>query len=87
MHRFLGITLIVMGALSAVMMAGIALLSTWSQIHIAEEVHSLTGTPQGYVQRTVLAQLSAAVFGNNSVMFFAVQVFTALILAMAANTA
>ena len=85
--RNAGITLIVMGALSAVMMAGIALLSTWSQIHIAEEVHSLTGTPQGYVQRTVLAQLSAAVFGNNSVMFFAVQVFTALILAMAANTA
>ena len=34
-----------------------------------------------------MAQVAAAVFGNNSVMFFAVQVFTALILAMAANTA
>lgn len=85
--RNAGITLVVMGALSAVMMAGIALLSTWSHIHIAEDARMLTGTPDDYIQRTVLAQLSAAVFGNNSIMFFAVQVFTALILAMAANTA
>ena len=43
--------------------------------------------PDGYVQRTVLAQLSSAVFGNNTIGFFAVQGFTTLILALAANTA
>jgi amino acid transporter len=81
------ITLVVMGLLSIGMMAGIAVLSTLSRVRIADNVHELTGAPAGYLQRTVLAQLSAAVFGNNSFGFFAVQVFTALILAMAANTA
>ena len=80
-------TLVIMAVLSISMMLGIAFLSTWAQIHIADSVDSLTGTPDGYVQRTVLAQLSAAVFGNNTVGFFAVQGFTTLILAMAANTA
>ncbi|MDQ7993514.1 MAG: amino acid permease, partial [Propionicimonas sp.] len=47
----------------------------------------LLGAPDGYVQRTVLAQLSAAIFGDASIGFYVVQVFTALILAMAANTA
>ena len=43
--------------------------------------------PAGYTQRTVIAQIAAAVFGNNSVGFFAVQAFTAAILVLAANTA
>ena len=81
------VTLLVMGLLSVGMMAGIAVLSTVTSIRIAESAHELTGTPPEYVQRTVLAQLSAAVFGNNTFGFFAVGVFTALILAMAANTA
>ena len=80
-------TLLMMAALSIAMMLGIAVLSAWSGIHIAESVDHLTGTPAGYEQRTVLAQLSAAVFGNDSIGFFAVQGFTTLILVLAANTA
>ena len=81
------VTLLSMGGLSIAMMMGISLLSTWAQIHIAEDPSSLTGLPHGYEQRTVLAQLSAAVFGNNSFGFFAVQGFTTAILVLAANTA
>ncbi len=85
--RNASITLLLMGGMSIVMMGGIALLSTWSNLHIADSLHELTNVPAGYQQRTVLAQLSAAVFGNNSFGFFAVQGFTTLILALAANTA
>jgi amino acid transporter len=80
-------TLIVMAVLSISMMAGLAFLSTWSGVHIADSLEQLTNVPDGYIQRTVLAQLSSAVFGNNTFGFFAVQGFTTLILALAANTA
>jgi hypothetical protein len=76
-----------MGAMSIVMMGGIAVMSTWTNLHIADSLDQLTNVPSGYQQRTVLAQLSSAVFGNNSFGFFAVQGFTTLILALAANTA
>ena len=85
--RNAGITLLLMAVLSTGMMAGISLLASQSGIKLAENPEDLVGAPAGYVQRTVLAQLSAAVFGNDSAGFFIVQVFTALILAMAANTA
>ncbi|MBB1512916.1 APC family permease [Tessaracoccus sp. MC1679] len=80
-------TLMAMSGLAISMMLGISLLATTSGIHIAEHADELTGTPEGYVQRTVLAQLSAAVFGNNSVGFYAVQLSTTMILILAANTA
>jgi amino acid transporter len=85
--RNASITLLLMGGMSIVMMGGIALLSTWTNVHIADNLDQLTHVPDGYQQRTVLAQLSSAVFGNNSFGFFAVQGFTTLILALAANTA
>ena len=47
----------------------------------------LLGAPEGYEQRTVIAQIAAAVFGNGSVSFYAIQAFTAAILILAANTA
>jgi amino acid transporter len=81
------VTLLMMGGLSIAMMGGIAVLSTVTGIHMAEDPSQLVGAPAGYQQRTVLAQLSSAVFGNNTFFFFAVQGFTTLILAMAANTA
>ena len=81
------VTLLIMGGLSIAMMLGISWLSTWTQIHIAEDPSGLTGLPPDYEQRTVLAQLSAAVFGNNSIGFYAVQGFTTAILVLAANTA
>ncbi len=81
------LTLIAMAVLSITMMVGLSFLATSAGIHIADSVHDLTGVPDGYVQRTVLAQLASAIFGNNSFGFFAVQGFTTLILALAANTA
>lgn len=81
------LTLLAMGGLSIAMMLGISVLSTVAGVHIADSVDQLTGAPAGYQQRTVLAQLSSAVFGNNSFGFFAVQGFTTLILILAANTA
>lgn len=80
-------TLLLMAGLSIAMMMGIAFLSAISNIHIAESTSELTNVPAGYEQRTVLAQLSSAVFGNNTFGFYAVQLSTTLILAMAANTA
>jgi len=56
-------------------------------IRVAENLTDLTNVPGGYEQRTVLAQLSSAIFGNNTFGFYAVQLSTTLILAMAANTA
>lgn len=81
------VTLVAMGGLSIVMMMGISVLTTIAGVHIADSTAELTGVQPGYEQRTVLAQLSAAIFGNNSIGFFAVQGFTTLILIMAANTA
>jgi amino acid transporter len=80
-------TLLAMAGLSIAMMIGIAVLSALANVHIAENLADLTNVADGYVQRTVLAQLSSATFGNNSFGFYAVQLSTTLILAMAANTA
>ncbi len=80
-------TLIAMAVLSISMMLGISVLSTISGVHMADNLNELTGVPAGYHQRTVLAQLSAAVFGDNSWGFFLVATFTTLILVLAANTA
>ncbi len=85
--RNASVTLLAMAGLSIAMMIGISILSSMSRIHIAENTSDLTGVPIGYEQRTVLAQLSSAIFGNNTFGFFAVQLSTTLILAMAANTA
>jgi hypothetical protein len=47
----------------------------------------LIGAPAGYVQPTVIAQVGRAVFGYSSPLFYVLQLFTALILVLAANTA
>ncbi len=80
-------TLAIMGALSISMFAGITALALISHVHVAADPTQLVNTPTGYTQRTVIAQLAGAVFGYSSVMFFAVQAFTAAILVLAANTA
>lgn len=70
-----GQTLIVMVTLLCTMFLGITFLSNHFQL--AE----LGG------ERTVMAQLSAAVFGNGSILFYYLQVSTLFILSLAANTA
>ena len=80
-------TLAIMGALTVGMFVGITALALITRVHVAADPSALIGAPSGYTQRTVIAQLSAAVFGNDSAGFFAVQAFTAAILVLAANTA
>ena len=68
-------TLAVMGTIAITMFLGISWLTT----HVGGVVAS--------EERSVVAQVAIAVFGNSSVGFYVVQAFTALILILAANTA
>ena len=80
-------TLAIAGTLTAVMFGGITALALVSRVHVAAGPAQLVGAPRGYSQRTVIAQIAGAVFGNGSIGFYAVQAFTAAILLLAANTA
>jgi amino acid transporter len=83
-------TMTSMGALAISMFAGVTALALISHVHIVEHACDLIGFPgdcNTAAQRTVIAQIAAAVFGDNSVGFFYIQAATALILILAANTA
>jgi amino acid transporter len=80
-------TLAIMGVLTIVMFVGITALALVTRVHVAADPSQLIGAPQEYSQRTVIAQIAGAVFGNSSIGFYAVQAFTAAILVLAANTA
>ncbi len=76
-------TLALLGAIAVTMFGGVTALALVSHVHIG----NLVGAPKGYVQPTVIAQVGKAVFGNSSPLFYFLQLFTALILVLAANTA
>lgn len=84
-------TLAAMGAISITMFSGITALALIADVHVAENTCDLIGFPGNCAtdpQRTVIAQLAAAVFGGtSSIMFFYLQAATAAILVLAANTA
>jgi len=80
-------TLAIMGALTIVMFVGITSLALVSDVHVGVDPSQLVSAPQGYTQKTVIAQIAGAVFGSSSIGFYAVQAFTAAILVLAANTA
>jgi amino acid transporter len=84
-------TLAVMGITAIVMFAGITALALIAKVRITDNACDLIGFPGNCgtdPQRTVIAQLAAAVFGGqHSPLFFYVQATTALILVLAANTA
>jgi amino acid transporter len=80
-------TLAIMGTLTIVMFVGITTLALVAKVHVAADPSQLVGAPQQYSQRTVIAQIAGAVFGNSSIGFYAVPAFTAAILVLAANTA
>jgi amino acid transporter len=79
-------TLLIMGGLAITMFGGITALAISAHVHVAEDPARLIGLPPGTAPTTVIAQLASAVFGH-SVLFYAVQGFTAAILVLAANTA
>ena len=68
------------------MFAGVTALALASHVHYAP-AQDLIGAPSGATQRTVIAQVGRAVFGDTSPLFYVLQLFTALILVLAANTA
>ena len=76
-----------MGGLTIVIFVGITALALITKVHVAADASQLVGAPDGYAQKTVIAQVAGAVFGLDSLGFYAVQAFTAAILIMAANTA
>ena len=80
-------TLVMLGGLSIVMFASITALALVTQVKVTEFNKDLIGLPPGEEQMTVLAQIAQAVFSNFTPMFIFMSVVTALILAMAANTA
>ena len=84
-------TLLLMGGLAASMFAGITALALISQVKYTEftcDLVGFAGDCETDPQRTVIAQVAAAVFGGDeSIGFFYLQAATALILILAANTA
>jgi len=84
-------TLLLMGTLSMSMFLGITALALVSDVHYTENTCDLIGFPgdcRTEPQRTVIAQIAAAVFGGDqSLPFFYIQAATAAILILAANTA
>ncbi|HZM80609.1 MAG TPA: APC family permease [Candidatus Limnocylindrales bacterium] len=84
-------TMAAMGLTAIVMFSGITALALISDVHIAEHTCDLIGYQgncQSDPQRTVIAQIAAAIFGGSSSFgFFYIQAATALILILAANTA
>jgi amino acid transporter len=80
-------TLAIMGMLAIVMFGGITALAITSHVHVTNDNAQLLGFPAGGAQKTVIAQLGDAVFGSGSIGFYLLQMFTAAILILAANTA
>ena len=81
-------TLLAMGVLAIVMFLGLILLASLTKAKIAEDpARQLTNAPDGYEQKTLVAQLANAVFGGFDPAIWYVIFFTGLILVLAANTA
>jgi len=82
-------TLALMGGIAIVLFVGLTALALISQVHYAENPCDLIGWDECATnpQRSLIAQIAAATFGNNSIMFFVLQAATAAILLLAANTA
>jgi len=84
--RNAALTLTLMGGLAITMFAGITVLALLAHVHMAEDPAALIGVAPGHEQKTAIAQIGLAVFGQ-TVPFYLLQAFTAAILILAANTA
>ncbi|MEE4022878.1 APC family permease [Gordonia sp. PKS22-38] len=81
-------TLLLLGTFSITMLMGIVLLA--QQIgakYVENPEQDLVGAPDGYQQKSMIAQLAHAVFDTFTPGFYFVATVTALILILAANTA
>jgi amino acid transporter len=82
-------TLVAMGGIAIVLFVGLITVALISGVHYVEDTCQLVGFQNCATapQRSVIAQIAASVFGNNSVPFFIIQAATAAVLLLAANTA
>ena len=83
-------TLVTMGFIAVTAFIGITFLALQTNVHYAADPCELQGFEdcEGTAQRSVIAQIAAAVFGgSSSIGFYAIQAATALVLLLAANTA
>lgn len=81
-------TLLMLGVIAVTLMMGIIVLAGQTGVKIAEHPHEqLIGAPEDYEQKTLLAQLAEAVFHGFPPGLWVIAGVTALILALAANTA
>lgn len=85
-------TLLLMGTISITMLLSMVTLARWTNIHYAEDPATQLlrdGVPvgDGYVQDTVMGQVSKAVFSGFGPGVVLVSIVTGLILVLAANTA
>ncbi|MCM6772102.1 APC family permease [Nocardia sp. CDC159] len=83
-------TMAAMGAVAIAMFAGVTALAMISGTRVAEnpcDLIGFRGDCRTDPQKTVIAQIGAAVFGGHSPAFYYLMITTALILVLAANTA
>ncbi|MFC0028181.1 APC family permease [Micromonospora chaiyaphumensis] len=80
-------TLLLLGTIAVSMLVGIIWLAKLTGLQFVEDPAQIVSGPDGYVQKTVTAQLGETVFGDGSVLLYVVAGMTALILFLAANTA
>jgi amino acid transporter len=78
-------TLAMLGIIAVSMFAGVTALALISHVHLCPSAADCL--PHVQNQRTVIAQVGRAVFGDTSPLFYFLQLVTALILVLAANTA
>jgi hypothetical protein len=70
------------------MLMGLIVLAQLTGVKMAvDPAHQLVNAPEGYEQKTMVAQIAGAVFEGFPVGFFFITAVTALILVLAANTA
>lgn len=81
-------TLLMLGVVAVTMLVGIVWLARLTGLQFVEDpARQIVAGPDGYVQKTVTAQLGETIFGSGSLLLFVVVGVTALILFLAANTA
>ncbi len=83
------LTLVAMGGIAIVLFVGLITVALISGVHYVEDTCNLVGFADCATapQRSVIAQIAASVFGNNTIPFFIIQAATAAVLLLAANTA
>ncbi|CAN5485204.1 APC family permease [soil metagenome] len=81
-------TLLMLGGISVALLMGIIVLAQKVGVQIVDDpAAQLEGAPEGYQQKTLVAQLAQTVFGSFHLGFVLITIVTALILVLAANTA